>query len=78
MANFQTGDAELSEPISISLISMDDVFDVSYWQLFGDYKSRGLCDWTDLVELVSRQLNVLLALEVYVDRKGVVTPTGKG
>ncbi|XP_070567841.1 uncharacterized protein [Ptychodera flava] len=75
LASFQTGDVDFTEPISISLISMDDVFDSKYWTLIDDYRTAGLCDWPDLSELLSRQINVLLALEIYVESKSIVTPS---
>ncbi|XP_002735920.1 uncharacterized protein LOC100373720 [Saccoglossus kowalevskii] len=71
LGTLHTGDEELSVPIAIEVISIDEVLDSTFWGRFAEYD----CALQELPDLLTLQINVLKALQVYAEYKNADTPS---
>ncbi|XP_070568158.1 uncharacterized protein [Ptychodera flava] len=64
-ADTQTGSDELNEPISLRIISIDEVIGLKYWRRFCDYVIDNACALEDIVDLEIKQGHIATALAGY-------------
>ncbi|XP_033103765.1 uncharacterized protein LOC117106502 [Anneissia japonica] len=70
-----SGDEDMHEPISVTLLGMEEVFTTDYWTQFSKYASDGLCkaDWIN--NLATIQANMDQAMWGYAAHRGAIMST---